>query len=757
MADGEEWPPRSPLKALLSSPSGRKRYREHLDLEGPSTSPNKLLGSPSLLEKLRAARANRDHEILQPEQRPPDEEDEDEETLHLKLQAIEAKLKLKKLQQQRARDSENVRPQSSATTISRLEVPLSPTKRSAAPSLPRSPSRVLLGIDKGLNAADVSLRRAKTINGSPTKKRVHHIESRIANPRSSSTQASSRFSTAASTPAAKSFSERMAETRNREQDRERKQSAAQSARSSHFKFDKKELDGYHHASDPPTDPPVNKTSRHRQDNENNGQGNHSHTANQALKHSRSMPAIRGTSLAGLTPSKTESDLTTGDPSLYEAFSSTHLSTRILPHTFLKRTLPEDQFAIYTLPKLLKNVASPDYQVPDDVTDYVIFGIIARKSSPLDHKAKAADTNTKSSAEWEKKWNDGSANKQKFIILTLTDLKWTIDLFLFDTAVPRYHRLTPGTLIAILNPGIMPPKKGREDTGAFSLAIHDGEDQILEIGTAKHLAYCSAKKKDGSPCGDWVDGSKTSTCEYHLNAQLNRVRSGRSGINSMTSFGNDRDHDRTRQDAKDRPHRTRGFDHESQTFYYAVGGTAPKESRWSFAPTPNSSLSTAKLLDRNPGDTHDPFIAEGQMLQRDKQDRMRKRMAAMQKEHEIAKRLGNISAGAGAEYMRSRTADPNEKRSSVFDSNGSSSKGVTKADILADRPGESKKRAADSVRLGPVKKQKQKKTRFLTESGIKEAGSESLSLRLGDAAVAAPAPAAKLARHGKSTREGTKPK
>ncbi|KAK5950561.1 hypothetical protein OHC33_008504 [Knufia fluminis] len=731
MTGGEQWPPKSPLKALLSSPSGRKKYREYQDLGGTSTSPNKLLGSPSLLEKLRAAREDRDHEILQPGQGQAEEDEEDEETLQLKLQAIEAKLKLKKLQQQKSKDAQNVRPQSSNSAVTqpnatsaRLEVALSPTKRAAAPALPKSPSRVVLGIDKGLNAADVSLRRAKTINGSPTKKRIHHVESRSTKPAFPISQSSSRSSAAAPTTATKSFSERMAETRDREQGRERKQSAVQSARSSHFKFDKKEMEGYHIASNPQSTPSASQSSHYRQVTSTSDREKNSTTGTQALKHSHSMPAIRATSpsqtsrqQSSLSSSKPDSDGKKGDPSLYEGFSNTHLSTRILPHTFLKRTLPEDQFTIYTLPKLLKSVTSPDYQIADDVTDYVIFGIIARKSGALNHKPKPSDTNTTSSADWEKKWNDGTSNKQKFIILTLTDLKWTIDLFLFDTAVPRYHRLTPGTLIAILNPAIMPPKKGRENTGAFSLAIHDGEDQILEIGTAKHLSYCSAKKRDGSACGDWVDGSKTSICEFHLNAQLTRTRSKRSGINNMTSFGADRDP----QQEKSQSQRRRGFDHESQSFYYAVGGTKPnktQEQRWSFAPTGNSSLSTAKLLDSNPGD--DPFVAEGQMAQRDKEDRMRKRMAAMQKEHEIAKRLGKISAGAGAEYMRQRTGDPNEK-GVAFDANSMSSRGVTKADIMADRPGESKKRAADSVRLSPVKK----RTRFVTEKGIRVAGRESL--------------------------------
>src|SRR5690349_4833007 len=110
MTDPEEWPPKSPLKALLSSPSGRKKYREYQDLGPASTSPDKLLGSPSLLDRLRAARANRDHEILQPQHGQLEEdEEEDEETLQLKLQAIEAKLKLKKLQQQKAKEAENTR------------------------------------------------------------------------------------------------------------------------------------------------------------------------------------------------------------------------------------------------------------------------------------------------------------------------------------------------------------------------------------------------------------------------------------------------------------------------------------------------------------------------------------------------------------------------------------------------------------------------------------------------------------------------
>lgn len=743
MADTEQWPPRSPLKTLLSSPSGRRKYREYQGSGSIPTSPSKLLGSPSLLDKLRAARADRDLEFLEAQNSQPaiEEEEEDEETLQLKLQAIEAKLKLKKLQQ-KAKDLGSIqsRPSTSSATqfgtaSSRIEVALSPTKRNTD-SVLKSPRRVVLGIDKGITAADASLKRARVVNDNG------HSRSRL--PKSSSlfNQTFPRSSHAANSPS-KSFSERMAELRGNEKLRDEKRSAIQNARSSRFKLDKTELNSYHTAAGLPsaittecTDDsrrasPI-RTQNTDQRDPNTSQPRSAPTQSRILKHTRSLPSLRSTSplkdqrstpLTQDSLNTTTDDAPRGDPSLYEPFSDTHLSTRILPHTFLKRTLPSDQFDTFTLRKLLKTVVSPDYQMPDEVTDYVVFGIIASKSAPRDHKARTADTNTTSSAEWEKKWDDGTMNRQKFIVMTLTDLKWTVDLFLFDTAVPRYHRLTPGTLIAILNPSIMPPKRGREDTGAFSLALHNGDDQVLEIGTSKHLGYCKSKRKDGSQCGTWVDGSKTEICEWHLNAELDRARSKRMGVNSMGGFNGQRKKERNFH---------HGFDTGAQSFYYAVGGTAPKrqkEQQWSFAPTPNSSLSTAKLLDSTNPD--DPFVASGQMLERDKQDRLRKQMAAQEKEREIARRLGGLGhkGGAGGEYFRQRTtttttAATDEPEKAVKSSLKGSAPKITRDDIISDKPGEGKKRAAESIRLSPVKK----KTRFLTSGGIKVAGRDSLGPR-----------------------------
>ena len=718
MAESESvWPPRSPMKALLSSPSGRKRFREYQDNALASTSPNKLLGSPSLLDKLRAARADRDHEILpiKPEQTDISDDDEDEEILQLKLQAIQAKLKLKKLQQEKVKARENTRPENAKYTDflgsdPKLEVALSPVKKIASSAELRSPNRVILGIDKGLHASDVSLKRAHNLPTSPMKQRQEGGKPVFKGRPSIFTQCrpSSSSSSAAPQAPSKSFSERMAEMRDRDTDREKKDSAVRNARSSHFNVDKAEMTRYHEASEDAT--------THNSASERDIRK----PVERSIKHSHSMPSLRSvpsnSTQHGISKAIVSDDNKKGDPSLFEAFSGTALSSRILPHSFLKRTMPSDQFTVYTVPSLLKNITSPAYEIPDGVGDYVVFGIIANISNPRSHKPNAADNRTSSSQDWEKKWNDGANNNQKFMVMTLTDLKWTIDLFLFDTAVPRYHRLSIGTLVAILNPGIMPPKKGREDTGAFSLTLNNGEDQVLEIGKAAHLGHCTAKKKDGQECKQWIDSSKTSICEFHLNAQINRTRGSRAGLNSTDSWQSKKPKEKSQTNKH-------GFDYESQTFYYAIGGTTPQESsgqKWALGATGNAGLSTAKLIDH--GDSGDPFV-DSKMLERDKKDRLRRRMDAMSREHEIAKKLARFNGSAGSQYMQSRTAEEgSSSKRTGMNAPEANKGGITKQDILADKiGGQSKKRAADSVRLSPVRK----KTRFLTDQGIKVAGRESI--------------------------------
>lgn len=118
-----------------------------------------------------------------------------------------------------------------------------------------------------------------------------------------------------------------------------------------------------------------------------------------------------------------------------------------------------------------------------------------------------------------------------MVLTLTDLEWSVDLFLFDTALPRYYKLTLGTVVAILNPSIIPPPANAVDTGRFSLKLNSSDDTILEIGKAQDLGFCKSIKKDGAVCNNWIDSRKTEFCEFHVDMQLKRTTAGRMEVNS----------------------------------------------------------------------------------------------------------------------------------------------------------------------------------------------------------------------------------
>ncbi|KAK5234096.1 hypothetical protein LTR47_004687 [Exophiala xenobiotica] len=760
MSHDVAWPPRSPHAALLSSPSGRKKYQDNESFRSPM---KRSATTPSLVDRLRAVRKG--HDLPMQEDDMQEDLEEDEETLQLKLAAIEAKLKLKRLQQNKARagtTGDSSRPSSShghgSTTSrtasagpeaipqpARVEVQKSPTRRPQI-SQPKSPSRLLLGIDKGVRAADVSLRRANTTGGSS--RRIQEPSSHT-NRQTSRSSVFSSARSAVSTENRKTFSERMTEAREREQSHEQRRNRH---RSKGFGTDESEIEKYRLLAQdsipalsrsPTRLNPQQAFTRdeivQRKEEPQAGKG--------YLEKIRTMPEPQP-----YPPLQDNSDLTLaqGDASLFEGFSGLHLSSRILPHSFLKRTLPTDRFTIYRVPDLLKNITSPSFDLPDDVVDYVIFGVIASKSSPMDQKKPPPDSKTTGTNDWERQWEDGSQNQRRFMVFTLTDLKWTVDVYLFGTALPRYHRLTPGTLVAILNPGIMPPKPGKTDTGAFSLNLNNGDDTILEIGQARDLGYCKTLKKDGRECGAWLDASKTGICEWHLNAQLDKTRAKRMGVNTGTNgFSGTK-----RRGIFDKTGNGNGHGKGEGNGLLAADGH--RYDRYTgnhfYIAKSNGGGGAAAASGARHGGLYDgaPSLAEGN-LSRDRGERVRKHLAAQVKEREIAEKLGSGGHGqgfgfgsAGAEYLKLH-ARAKDSKGHAKDGTGGKADGQQantdaestlgsqrSASILAGPPssalvngrgnGNGLKRTAADVRLSPVKK-----TRFVTEKGIREAGRESLGV------------------------------
>ena len=699
------------------------------------------------------------------------DDSEDEETLRLKLAAIEAKLKLKKLQQNRIRENSRQgdvlkqRPQSSTSNPSSahleaksVQVPVSPTRNPNQPSEQRSPGRVLLGIDKGVKGADISLRRAQSSRTNRATGNNGLAGTRFAERMGAARSASVQRERVMQRPdrPVKTFSEKMAESRADKRNLEERQDAILRKRTTGFKIDRAELEEFQTAAaevrthEPPRSPLKDRPPPSFSRNDILQSGGGSRTPSGLLKPSSTLPSLRdrddsarpeATSVSTLHNSEVGSidggrngggeQRLQGDPSLYDPFSQLHLSSRTLPHSFLQKTFPAESHTCLRLPQLLKQVTAPDYELPGlESTDVVVVGVIASKSSPLDHKGKQSNTDEKN----PDKWDDGRQNRSKFIALQLCDLNWSIDLYLFGTAVPKYHRLSPGTVVAILNPGTMPPKKGKEDTGAFSLTIHHGEDTLLEIGRARDLGSCNAVRKDGKQCGDWVNLQKTEICEWHLNAQIAKTQAGRMGVNTgSNALGRSTSARKTNGRYTGSTEAGKGgkrgllpsndglkYDRNTSSHYFMATSGDPQRHMNDVARGKSFEKSAAALIDE---DDDDPFIAEGR-LSRDREARLKRRLLNEEKERDIARKLTAMGAGgAGGEYLRKRLAPSSDGPSSRDDDDEErrleQPKLSTKDNILRSETNVNGKRPADSVRLSPLKR-----TRFITDKGIREAGRDS---------------------------------
>jgi minichromosome maintenance protein 10 len=601
-----------------------------------------------------------------------EDDEEDEETLQLKLQAIEAKLKLKALQRARkaaeGADTESnassSRPPTAASmrrmdlprSSADVQVPHSPVRQRHAPQEPRSPARVLLGIDKGLRAQDVSLKR----------------------PGASITGGSSRSNSARSDPPQiKSFSERMAESRNREKEREDNKTKIETRRSRGFGLHS--IEGLKSTATPRSGSSLSSGTRSTQDMPPPPNAKAlSGTQNRPTNEPRKPPTPRPSSNSSTQresfrpPSSASKPLSAGfgstpttskyaeisqrdnssEASSFESFSGLHLKSRDMQHNVVTRTL--EGKTILTLPQLLKTVKAPDYDLPDYENDYVVLGVICKKSTPHD---------TKNAVRNQSNGNQESSQQGKFMVIKLTDLKWELDLFLFDTGFSQFWKLPLGTLIAVLNPDIMPPRD--RDKGKFSLKLTSSDDTILELGTARDLDFCHAKCKNGKDCEDWVDSRKTEYCEFHIQLQVERSKRGRMEVNTMVGMG-----------------KGSGGGGKFGMFGGGKGGgfkgdELKREGKYHdreshetvyIAPRPGGA---ARLIDR-----------DEQSWERgaSREEKFRKQLAEKEKERELAKKLGQMGEGStGGDYLKLKGANtPNlPARGSMFPGT-SSSKGPDKS-------------------------------------------------------------------------------
>ncbi len=602
----------------------------------PSLSPSRLRTSRSIAGLASApgrGLGRGDDELFEGEDLEEDEEDE--ETIRLKLQVMEAKLKLKRLQAAKA--LKKTAPQGPGTGAGTgagagmssvpmqaklaavrdrmdrqqqaardVQVPASPVKRAQSTAdLQTSPQRVLLGIDKGLRGADVSLKRAPGLRAVNEGRQVQQggwlrrSESRI----DIQAQPEPRRPL--------SFNERLVSARTEEVTRQEKREAAQKQRSTAFSVGKDEMEGYKTKAQDLPDLP----SKPQEFSRAEILASIGRPLGGQLPRSNTAPNVRSGAKTGDSGDDPFTQ-NTGSPGsgAFEPYSGLHLSKRILPHNVLARAVSGKK--AYLLKDLLRQVKAPEWSLPDDEPDTVVFAIVGSKSDPRSHRPGPG---TDSKAQQD---------RGKYMVITLVDLTYEVELFLFNSGFDRFWKLTPGTVLAILNPGILPPPPGREATNRFGLVINSDEDTILEIGNARDIGYCKSIKKDGTFCQSWVNARRTEYCEFHTNEAVRKARSSRIEMSSTAGFGTDGPRGRNN---------SRQANHKSEEDL--------KLGRYDRATQSQYFISTAHRA-TDPDDERTMGMAD----RKEREAGLKRRLAQKEKERDIARRLGELGAGAGKDYM-----------------------------------------------------------------------------------------------------------
>ncbi|CAK7215335.1 hypothetical protein SEUCBS140593_002495 [Sporothrix eucalyptigena] len=611
------------------------------------------------------------------------DEEEDEETLQLQLQEIQAKLRLKKLQAAKAQKAATTDSSarstpgsarigggsSGAATFhnprspqrSTIEVPASPVRRAqsvAETATQKSPKRVLLGIDKGLRGQDVSLRRPPSsfLRGLTGGAGRSSVLDKATNGSISSQREQA--------PRPLSFNERLAAARTEESARQDKSERIQKLRTSGFTVGKDEMDQYKaKAVDiPVVDKGPQKFSREDILGAASGRKPYDDGSGRStlLRRSNTTPNIRSKYTDESATSVSRDDMAAGaasggdaaepDEASFEPYSGFHLTRRILPHSVVARSVSGK--TTYAIQDLLRLVKAPHFELPDVETDVVVFGIIAEKSDPRSHKPAGSGAGA-----------GAQQDRGKYMVLTLVDLTYQIELFLFKSGFDRFWKLSTGTVVAILNPGVMPPPPGRHDTGKWSLVINSDDDTILEIGNARDLGYCKSVKRDGHQCSSWINAKRTEFCEYHTNEAAKKMRATRNDLNGAAGFGYQEKGGRGgrgggRGGANSRGGAGRGGRGGTNT---GTGYDRFSQSQWFASGTSSSSLIDSEVLDGGYADKVE------------RKEGIKRRLAAKERETDIARKLGEIGSGAGRDYMKlTGNSQAASKKTSSSSSTASSS-------------------------------------------------------------------------------------
>lgn len=128
-----------------------------------------------------------------------------------------------------------------------------------------------------------------------------------------------------------------------------------------------------------------------------------------------------------------------------------------------------------------------------------------------------------------KFSKTSQKGHPYCLWTISDLLGDIKMvtvFLFGTAYKEFWKTSLGTVVGILNPGVMDSKDNKTEA---TLRV-DNSQKIMILGMSKDYGICKSKRKSGEDCTSVVNKSVCEHCVYHVKQAYNSA-SRRSDLQS----------------------------------------------------------------------------------------------------------------------------------------------------------------------------------------------------------------------------------
>ncbi|XP_031562040.1 protein MCM10 homolog [Actinia tenebrosa] len=188
----------------------------------------------------------------------------------------------------------------------------------------------------------------------------------------------------------------------------------------------------------------------------------------------------------------------------DAFSGLYIINPLISSTSMSNRMEgRKMILISNISRLLKG-KDADY-------DWVTIGVLAKKLP-----AKTS-SNGKTYGIW------------KLSDLGATTANDTVALFLFGEVYKKHWKTTEGSVIALLNPSILPAKEKQSQELALTL---DNPKKLMMMGISRDFGHCLAlTKKDGKSCTNIVNKQYGEFCEYHITSAYKKVQSRRIELQS----------------------------------------------------------------------------------------------------------------------------------------------------------------------------------------------------------------------------------